>query len=265
MASTAYIALLNHPDIARYSLTKVQKAYSGGAPIPLELVNAFREKTGVTMHPSYGLTETTAPSHSTPLGATPPVDPEYGTLSAGMPLPGTQCRVVDLETGEDVPPGETGEICIKSPTVVPGYWQKPEETAVAIRDGWLHTGDVGSMDENGWFYVVDRVKDLIIVSGYKVWPREVEEALFQHPAVRETAVIGVPDAYRGETVKAYVALKPGGQAGEEELIQFCRERLAAYKVPRIIEFVEEVPKTATGKFSRRTLRETAVVEAQGRS
>ena len=258
MASTAYIALLNHPHITRYSLARLQKAYSGGAPIPLELVNTFAQRTGVTMHPSYGLTETTAPSHSTPLGVTPPVDPEFGTLSAGMPLPGTHCRVVDLETGDEVLPRETGEICIKSPTVVPGYWKKPEESALAIRDGWLHTGDVGTMDEQGWFYVVDRVKDLIIASGYKVWPREVEEALFQHPAVRETAVIGVPDSYRGETVKAYVALKAGSEASEEELIQFCRKRLAAYKVPRMVEFVKEVPKTATGKFSRRTLRETMV-------
>jgi long-chain acyl-CoA synthetase len=260
MAATAYIALLNHPDLARYSLAKVQKAYSGGAPIPLELVNAFAQRTGVTIHPNYGLTETTAPSHSTPLGTTPPVDPEFGSLSAGLPLPGIHCRVVDLETGEEMEPGQSGEICIKGPVVIPGYWEKPEETALAIRDGWLHTGDVGTMDENGWFYVVDRVKDLIIASGYKVWPREVEEALYSHPAVRETAVIGVPDPYRGETVKAYVALKEGSEAGEEELIQFCRERLAAYKVPRLVEFVEEVPKTATGKFSRRTLRERAVVE-----
>jgi long-chain acyl-CoA synthetase len=189
-------------------------------------VAAFRERTGVTIHPVYGLTETTSPSHAVPLGGSPPIDPHFGALSIGLPVPGADCRIVDLETGEEVPPGESGEIVIRGPMVIPGYWHRSEESDRALAGGWLRTGDVGIMDEEGWFYVVDRVKDLIIASGFKVWPREVEETLFAHPAVREAAVIGVPDAYRGETVKAFVALRQGG-VGAEEIIRFCRERLAA--------------------------------------
>ena len=164
-----------------------------------------------------------------------------------------------MTTGEDLPVGEVGELITKGPEVVAGYWQKPEETANAIRDGYLYTGDVAKMDEEGWFYIVDRKKDMIIVSGYKVWPRDVEDTLYQHPAVREAAVIGVADAYRGETVKAYVALKSGyeGKVKPEELIEFCKERMANYKYPRHIEFLDEVPKTVTGKFLRRELRDNA--------
>jgi long-chain acyl-CoA synthetase len=165
---------------------------------------------------------------------------------------------MDLETGQrEVAQGEIGEIVVKGPMVVPGYWNKPEETAHAIRNGWLYTGDVGKMDEKGWFYLIDRKKDLINVSGFKVWPRDVEDVLYQHPAVKEAAVIGVPDPYRGETVKAFVAIKEDfqGNVTSEELIEFCRNRMAAYKYPRILEIVPEIPKTTTGKFLRRKLRE----------
>jgi long-chain acyl-CoA synthetase len=165
---------------------------------------------------------------------------------------------MDLETGErELPPGEIGEIVVKGPMVIPGYWNKPQETAHAIRNGWLYTGDVGKMDEKGWFYVIDRKKDLIIVSGYKVWPREVEDVLYQHPAVKEATVIGIPDPYRGETVKAFVALKEPSKdkVSSEELIEFCRKRMAAYKCPRMVEITLEIPKTFTGKFLRRALRE----------
>jgi long-chain acyl-CoA synthetase len=164
---------------------------------------------------------------------------------------------MDLETGQkELPPNEVGEIVVKGPMVIPGYWNKPEESANAIRNGWLYTGDVGKMDEEGWFYVVDRKKDLIIVSGYKVWPRDVEDVLYQHPAVKETAVIGIPDSYRGETVKAFVAIKDHfkNKVTSEELIEFCKKRMAAYKYPRIVEIVSEIPKTVTGKFLRRVLR-----------
>lgn len=255
MAITAYIALLNHPQIDRYDLSSLTKAYSGGAPIPPSVVEAFQARTGVKIHPVYGMTETTSPAIAVPLAADPPLDPQFGALSVGLPIPGCECRVVSLETGVEMPPGETGELVMRGPNIVPGYWRKPEETAHALAGGWLHSGDVATRDEDGWFYVVDRVKDMIIASGYKIWPREVEDALFRHPAVREAAVIGVPDAYRGETVKAFVALHAGVRVSSVDLVGHCRERLAAYKVPHLIEIVAEVPKTATGKFSRRVLRE----------
>ena len=174
-----------------------------------------------------------------------------------MPVPNTLAKVVDLDSGEEVAPGVVGELCIKGPGVVPGYWQKPAESAKAIRDGWLYTGDVARMDERGWFYIVDRKKDMIIASGFKVWPRDVEDVLYQHEAVREAAVIGVPDAYRGETVKAFVSLKAGYEdsINTDTLIAFCKERMAAYKYPRQIEIVPEIPKTATGKILRRAFRE----------
>jgi long-chain acyl-CoA synthetase len=167
--------------------------------------------------------------------------------------------VVDVATGQDLPPGEVGELITKGPEVVAGYWEKPEETAYAIRDGYLYTGDVARMDAEGWFYLVDRKKDMIIASGYKVWPREVEDVLYQHPAVREAGVVGAPDAYRGETVIAYVALKSGfeGKVTPEELSEFCKQRMANYKYPRQIEIMEELPKTPTGKFLRRELRDKA--------
>jgi long-chain acyl-CoA synthetase len=166
----------------------------------------------------------------------------------------TVSRVVD-DSGGELPPGETGEITVRGPMVVPGYWNRPEATAASLPGGELRTGDVGFMDESGWFYLVDRKKDMIVASGYKVWPREVEDTLLRHPAVREAAVIGVPDEYRGETVWAYVSLRPGASADEEELIAFCREELAAYKYPRHVEIIDDLPKTPTGKLLRRELRE----------
>ncbi|MDQ2742752.1 MAG: AMP-binding protein [Chloroflexota bacterium] len=255
MAITAFIALLDCPELPHHDLRALSKAYSGGAPIPPAVATAFRERTGVTIYPVYGLTETTSPSHAVPLGLVAPLDPTFGALSIGLPVPGAQCRVVDPDTGEPVGPGETGELLIRGPMVVPGYWERPGETEKALIDGWLRTGDIASMDEKGWFYIVDRLKDMIVASGYKVWPREVEEALFAHEAVREAAVVGAPDAYRGETVRAFVSLCQGAHTSPESLIAFCRERLSAYKVPRTIEIVGEIPKTSTGKFARRLLRE----------
>ena len=165
------------------------------------------------------------------------------------------------EDGKDLPPGEVGEFVTAGPMVVSGYWEQPEETEHAIPGGQLHTGDVGVMDENGWFYIVDRKKDMIVASGYKVWPRDVEDVLYEHPAVREAAVVGVPHEYRGETVKAFVSLKGGQSVTEEDLIAFCKERMAAYKYPREIEFIDEVPKNASGKVLRRELREKAISAA----
>ncbi len=255
---TAYIALMNHPDIKTRNLSSFTKAYSGGAPVSEALVKKFTDLTGLYLHNVYGMTETNSPSHIVPLGKKAPVDPESGALSVGVPVPNCVMRIVDLEDpSKELPPGEVGEIVDSGPIIVPGYWQKPEETKHAIRDGWLYTGDVGKMDEDGWFYVVDRKKDMIVASGYKVWPRDVEDVIYQHPAVKETAVVGVPDPYRGETVKAFVALKEGmeGSVTPDDIIAFCKTRMAAYKYPRQVEFVSEIPKTLTGKFLRRSLRE----------
>lgn len=258
-AITVFIALLNHPDIKTRDISSLKKAYSGGAPVSPAIVETFQAITGTYIHNIYGLTETTSPSHAVPMGARAPVDPDSGALSVGVPIPNTICRVVDVATGQDLPPGEVGELITKGPAVVTGYWEKPEETANAIRDGYLYTGDVAKMDEEGWFYLVDRKKDMIIASGFKVWPREVEDVLYQHPAVREAGVVGAPDPYRGETVVAYVALKSGfeGKVTPEELIEFCKQRMANYKYPRHIEIMEELPKTPTGKFLRRELRDRA--------
>ncbi|MDQ6666012.1 MAG: AMP-binding protein, partial [Acidobacteriota bacterium] len=179
-----------------------------------------------------------------------------GALSIGVPIPNCDAKIVSLEDPDrEVPPGEAGELLLRGPMMFPGYWNKPGETAEAFHNGYFRTGDVAIMDAAGWFYLVDRKKDMIVASGFKVWPREVEDTLFQHASVREVAVIGVPDAYRGETVKAFVALKDGCAADASEMIQFCRDRLSAYKCPRAIVFVEEIPKTATGKFLRRALRD----------
>jgi long-chain acyl-CoA synthetase len=255
---TVYIALINHPDIRKRNLSSFIKAYSGGAPVSEAVVKRFQDLTGLYLYNVYGMTETNSPSHIVPWEKRAPVDPESGALSVGVPVPNCVMKIMDLDEGtRELPPGEVGEIVDSGPIVVPGYWQKPEETNHAIRNGWLYTGDVGKMDQDGWFYVVDRKKDMIVASGYKVWPRDVEDVIYQHPAVKETAVVGIPDPYRGETVKAFVALKEGmeGSVTPEELISFCKERMAAYKYPRQVEIVSEIPKTLTGKFLRRTLRE----------
>jgi long-chain acyl-CoA synthetase len=186
------------------------------------------------------------------------VDEGSGALSIGVPVPNCEARLVTVEDpSEEVPVGESGEFAAKGPMIFKGYWNKPEETEEAFHDGYFLTGDVAIMDEDGWFYIVDRKKDMINVSGYKVWPREVEDVLYTHEQVKEAAAIGVPDEYRGEAVKAFVALKEEGAASEEELIAHCKEQMADYKYPRQIEFMEELPKTATGKFLRRELRDEA--------
>ncbi len=251
-ALPVYIALADTPGVTPQDLASLRAAYSGGAPVTPAWTSRFREQFGVSIHSMYGLTETTSPSHAVPLGVQAPVDPTSGALSVGVPFPSTMVRIVD-EEGADLPPGETGEIAIAGPQLVAGYWQKPEETEHAMAGGVLLTGDVGFMDDQGWFYVVDRKKDMINASGYKVWPREVEDVLTEHPAVSEAAVIGVPDQYRGETVKAYVTLRPGATATEEELIAHCKARMSAYKYPRSVETLSELPKTDTGKTQRRAL------------
>jgi len=257
-AITVYIALLNHPDLKEFDLTSFRKAYSGGAPVAPGTVDKFREAMGISIYNVYGLTESCSPATITPLGMEGPVDAQSGALSVGLVIPGHEAWIVDLEDPvTDVPPGEEGELLFRGPAITDGYWEKPEETANAIRNGRLHTGDVAKFDEHGWCYIVDRKKDLINASGFKVWPREVEDVLNKHPGVREAAVVGVPDAYRGETVKAFVALTNEfkGTVTPNELIRFCKERMAAYKYPRMVEIIDEVPKTLTGKYLRRKLRE----------
>jgi long-chain acyl-CoA synthetase len=250
---TVFIALMNVPDADRHALASLTKVYSGGAPVPPSTVKAFQAAFGHYIHNAYGLTETTSPSHAVPLGAKAPVDQASGALSVGVPVYNTVVRIVG-DDGTDLPPGEIGELVTTGPQVVAGYWNKPEETAAALPEGSLHTGDVGYMDDQGWFYIVDRKKDQINVGGYKVWPREVEDVLYEHEAVREAAVVGVADPYRGETVKAFVSLRAGQSVTDAELIAFARERMAAYKYPRQIEFLDEIPKTVTGKLLRRELR-----------
>jgi long-chain acyl-CoA synthetase len=251
---TVFIALMNAPNAERDALASLTKIWSGGAPIPPSTVKAFQAQFGQYIHNVYGLTETTSPSHAVPSGATAPVDDASGALSVGVPVFGTVVRITG-DDGQDLPAGEVGEIVTSGPMVVPGYWHKPEETEHALPGGALHTGDVGYMDADGWFYLVDRKKDQINAGGYKIWPREVEDVLYQHEAVREAAVVGVPDPYRGETVKAFVSLRPGQTATAEELVAFCREHMAAYKYPRQIEFLDELPKTVSGKLLRRELRD----------
>ncbi|MEU8622397.1 AMP-binding protein [Streptomyces sp. NPDC048623] len=251
--STAFMALAAHPAATPDHFSSFLVISSGGAPVPPALVEKFRAGFGPYLRNGYGLTECTAPCASVPPEHEAPVDPASGTLSVGVPGPDTIVRIVD-ETGADVPFGTHGEIAVRGPQVVPGYWRLPEATAAAFPDGELRTGDIGFMDADGWLYVVDRKKDMINASGFKVWPREVEDVLYTHPAVREAAVVGVPDAYRGETVKAYVSLRPGAVAEPAELSAYCAERLAAYKYPREVEILPELPKTTSGKILRRDLR-----------
>ncbi|MGH8112545.1 MAG: class I adenylate-forming enzyme family protein [Rhodanobacteraceae bacterium] len=253
-AITAYIALMNHPGAKPDSFSSFQAISSGGAPIPPAVVEQFEEKFHQYIYNGYGLTESTSPAIVTPVRRRAPVDATFGALSVGVPTFNTYARVCDSNTGALLGVGQEGEIFLKGPQVVPGYWNKPEETAKALQDGWLATGDIGVMNAEGWVFIVDRKKDMISASGYKVWPREVEDVLYAHPAVREAAVVGIPDAYRGETVKAVLSLKPGARVTAEAIIGYCKERMAAYKYPRVVEFLPDLPKTATGKILRRALR-----------
>lgn len=251
--ATAFMALLAHPRFTADVFESFKAVNSGGAPLPEAIVTKFEGRTGKYVGQGYGLTETTAQCIVVPVELRAPVDPESGNLSCGLPLASTMVRVLD-DSGQPVGPREVGEICVRGPMVVDEYVNNPEATAAEIPDGELHTGDVGFMDEQGWVYIVDRKKDMINASGYKVWPREVEDVLAEHPAVREAAVVGVPDDKRGETVKAFISTRAGGQVEPDEIIAFCKERMAAYKYPRQVEVLDELPKTVTGKILRRELR-----------
>ncbi|MGE6375633.1 long-chain-fatty-acid--CoA ligase [Peribacillus muralis] len=249
-APTMYIGLLNHPDIAKYDLSSINACISGSAALPLEVQEQFEKLTGGKLVEGYGLSETSPVTHANFIWDQPRVKG-----SIGLPWPDTDSVILSLETGEELPPNEIGEIAIKGPQVMQGYWNRPEETESTFKNGWLLTGDLGYMDEQGFFYVVERKKDTIIAGGFNIYPREVEEVLYEHEAIQEVVVAGIPDPYRGETVKAYVVLKKNATATEAELNEFARKNLASYKVPRSYEFREELPKTTIGKILRRVLIE----------
>ena len=247
-----YIAIINHKHVADYNLRSVTVCISGSAALPMEVQEKFGELTGGRLVEGYGLTEAAPVTHCNPV---------FGTRksgSIGIPMPDVEVRVLDLETEEPLPFGSPreGELSIRAPQIMKGYWNRPDETAKVLdEDGWLRTGDIVRTDEDGYFYIVDRKKDLIIASGYNIVPREVEEVLFMHPSVMEAAVAGIPDPYRGETVKAFVVLKPDAQATPKEIREFCKANLAPYKVPTQVEFLPELPKTQVGKVLRRVLVE----------
>jgi len=250
---TIYVGLLELEEFKKHSYPYVLGFFSGAAPLALETITALKEATGAGIVEAYGMTESTTIITMTPW---------RGTLKAGSvgtPICNTDLRIVDLETGtKDMPQGEEGEVIFKGPQMLQGYYNMPEETANSIRDGWFYTGDIGKFDEDGYLYIVDRKKDMIIAGGYNIYPRDIDEILFEHPKVVEACTVGVPDQYRGETVKAFIVVKPGETLTTEEMNTYCREKLAAYKVPKLYEFVDDLPKSAVGKILRRKLRDMEI-------
>jgi long-chain acyl-CoA synthetase len=242
-------AVINHPKAVELDLAKrVGLLNSGAAPMPVEMIEQCRDM-GIFFSEGYGLSE------STSLGITNPVLGLKKVGSIGIPIIDNDVRLVDLEDGKtDVPQGQPGEIIMKGPLIMKEYWNNPQETAGQLKDGWLYTGDIAIQDEDGYFFIVDRKKDMIIAGGFNIYPREIDEVLFQHPKIQEAVSVGIADKYRGETVKAYIVLKPGEKATEEEIIRFCKEKLAAYKVPKLVEFRDALPKSAIGKILRKVLR-----------
>jgi long-chain acyl-CoA synthetase len=250
-----YNAINHHPKRDQYNLRSIRICLSGSAPLPLEVAKQFEAETGGSLVEGYGLSETSPVTHANPIKG------ERRSGSVGMPVPNTDQRVVDLETGTKVlPPNERGELCIRGPQVMIGYYHQPAETAAVLQDGWFKTGDIAYLDADGYCYIVDRKKDLVDVGGFKVYPREVEEVLFQHPAVADAAAVGVPDPNLGEVIWAYVVKKPGATVTAEELIAFVRERVAHYKAPRVVEFRTALPRSGVQKVLRRELRADAVTE-----
>jgi acyl-CoA synthetase (AMP-forming)/AMP-acid ligase II len=248
--TTMNVAVVNYSDAGKYELRSLKRTLSGGAPIPEEILKRWREIVGTELSEGYGLSETISQTHMNPI-----CSPRYG--SVGLPHFGVDCRLRDVETERELPLEKEGELLLKGLMVMKGYWKRPEETAEVLKEGWLATGDIARMDEDGYFYIVGRKKDIIKASGYSVFPAEVERVFYHHAAVKEVSVIGVPDPYRGENIKAFIILKQEykGKVKEEEMIAWAREKMAAYKYPRVVEFVQELPKTASGKVLKRVLRE----------
>lgn len=251
IVSTLAISIYSHPDAKKYDLTSLKLSIAGAMALPPEVTRKYEEVTDSIIIEGFGLSESSPVTHANPL------DKDKRKVgSIGLPFPSTDSKIVDLEDKtKDLPIGEIGELAVKGPQIMLGYHNRPEETADVLKDGWLFTGDIAKMDEEGWTYIVDRKKDMINASGYKVWPNEVEEVLFEHPKIREAAVIGIPDETRGETVKAFIVLEPGQTATVDELRAFAKEKMAVYKVPTEIQFVDDLPKTQVGKILRRELRE----------
>lgn len=246
---TMYVGFNNAPKVKNYGFESLRVCMSGGAGLPVEVKQQFEKLSGGRLIEGYGLTEASPVTHVNPPDGLSKVG------SIGLPIPSTEARIVDVADGtRELPMGEIGELILRGPQVMKGYWNKPKETADVLRDGWLYTGDIARKDEDGYFYIVDRKKDLIIAGGFNIYPREVEEVLFEHPGIQEAAVVGIPDPYRGETVKAFIVLKEGVTLSSEEVIAWCRERLASYKVPRQVEFRDSLPKSGVGKYLRRELR-----------
>jgi len=259
---TVFVSLLNHPKVAEHGLDEVRHFNSGGAPCPVEVLDQWERQIGRPLTEGYGLSETSPVTHSTPqLAVRKP-----GTI--GLPIPDTDMKIVDIETGtRELPLGEAGEVCVSGPQVMKGYWNKQDETARVLRPDasgkiWFHTGDIGMMDADGFTSIVQRKKDMIIVDGFNVYPSEVEAVLYSHPAVRLAAVIGVPDQYHGETVRACIALKPGASATAEDVIAYCRTNLTDYKVPRSVEIRDTLPMSAVGKILYRVLRDEHAASLQ---
>jgi long-chain acyl-CoA synthetase len=249
LVPTILTAMVNYPDISKYDISSINYVVSGSAPLPVEIMNRFEKITGSVILEGYGLTEASPVTHVNPIKG------KRKAGSIGIALPSTDARIVDLETGtQEQQIGQTGELVIKGPQVMKGYWNMAEETAETLKEGWLHTGDIAHMDEDGYVFIVDRKKDMIIAGGFNIYPRDIDEVLYEHPKIVDAVAIGVPDPYRGETVKVFVVVKPGETLTEEEVIAHCKEKLAAYKVPRLVEFRDELPKTMVGKILRKELR-----------
>jgi long-chain acyl-CoA synthetase len=249
LVPTMYIGMLNHPALKKTDMSCIKGAFSGSAPLPVEVIHAFEKMTGAIIVEGFGLTETTPVTHVNPFGGVRKVG------SIGIPVADTECRIVSLDDGvTDMPVGEPGELIIKGPQVMKGYKDMPEETANMLRDGWCYTGDIATMDQDGYFYIVDRKKDMIISGGFNVYPRDIDEVFYQHPKVQEACSIGIPDPKRGESIKVFVVLKEGETATQEELLEYSATKLAKYKLPTDIEFRKELPKTNVGKILRKELR-----------
>lgn len=247
---TLYNGLINFPDLKKYDIKSLKGCFSGGAPLPMETIRRFEALTGSQICEGYGLTETTPVTHINPYGARC----KPGTI--GLPIPNTEAKLVDVDNfdNEVTTSGEPGELCLKGPQIMKGYINRPDETALTLRDGWCLTGDIAICDNDGYFTIVDRKKDMIISGGFNIYPRDVDEVLFAHPKVLEACVIGVPDQYSGERIKAFVVLKEGETATPDEIVDYCKENLVKYKVPKYVEFVEDLPKSAVGKILRKELR-----------
>jgi len=250
LVPTMYIGMLNDPDVKNTDMTSIKGCFSGSAPLPVEVIRNFEGATGAIIVEGFGLTETTPVTHINPFaGGVRKVG------SIGVPISDTECKIVDLEEGiTEVPVGEPGELIIKGPQVMKGYLGMADETANTIRDGWCYTGDIATMDEDGYFYIVDRKKDMIISGGFNIYPRDIDEVFYENAKVQEACAIGVPDPKRGENIKAFIVLKEGETATEEEMIDFCKDKLARYKHPTEVEFRKELPKTNVGKILRKELR-----------